>query len=246
MSGPWWEGRALAFDTETSGLNVAEDRIVTIALVRLGGGTPTRTGHLINPGIDIPTAATAVHGITTEHARAHGVDPASALEASAAALADAMKNDTPVVGMNIAFDFAILHFDCLRNGVPTLSQRLGGHDRVRPVIDCAVLDKQADKYRKGSRKLADLCATYKVKHHGTHDSGYDALAAADVAATIGKRHPPIGRMSVQELHDAQVAWKSEQNTGLQVHFDRKRADGEERTVVETGWPLYDLVTGQPC
>jgi DNA polymerase III subunit epsilon len=241
VTAPWWTGRALGFDTESTGVDVREERIVTVALVYLtGDGKPHRQSQLINPGIDIPEGATAVHGITTAVAKEHGVAPALALESTAAALARVLSKGVPVVGMNICFDFALLHFDCLRNGVPTLSERLGGHDRIRPVVDCLVLDKAADKYRKGSRKLDALCETYGVTHHGAHDSAYDALAAAEVASAIAAKHGRIGSMGLDELHDAQVAWKAEQNAGLQEYFDRKREPNVDRVVIDTGWPLYDM------
>lgn len=243
MNAPWRSGRALGFDTETTGVDVREERVVTVALVYLtGDGKPVRQPFLINPGIEIPAAATAVHGVTTAMAKEHGVEPAGALEATAAALARVLSKGLPVVGMNLCFDLTLLHFDCLRNGVSTLSQRMGGHDRIRPVVDCLVLDKAADKYRKGSRKLEALCETYGVKHLGAHDSAFDALAAAEVAAAIALRHERIGSLTLDELHDAQVAWKAEQNAGLQDYFDGKHRTGTDRVVIDTGWPLYDMAT----
>ena len=69
---PW-----LGFDTETTGVNVTSDRLVTAALVlRPGGATPqgsdTVRTWLADPGVSIPDGAAAVHGITTEYAREHG------------------------------------------------------------------------------------------------------------------------------------------------------------------------------
>lgn len=242
MTAPWWNGPALAFDTESTGVNVQNDRVVTVAMVHLGSGKPTREGYLVNPGIDIPEGATAIHGITTAHAFANGLNPVDVLDTTAGALALAVTQGTPIVGMNVAFDFSLLHFDCLRHGVQTVSARLGGHDRIRPVVDVFVLDKQVATFRKGSRKLDALCQVYGVKHHGAHDSGYDALAAAEIAAQIAQRNPRIGRMNLDELHEAQARWKAEQNASLQRHFDGKRAPGAERNVIETGWPLLDIAT----
>lgn len=210
---------------------------MTIALLHLDGPAIRPERYLLDPGVEIPEAVTAIHGITTDRARTEGEQPGPALSDTAAKLALAMRNGTPVIGANVSFDLSLLHFECLRHGVPTLSQRLDG--AVRPVIDVRILDLAADKWRKGSRKLVDLCAHYEVKHHGAHDSAYDALAAAQVAAVIAERFPKVGGLSLDELHDAQVSWAHDQRTDLQAYFDRTHRDGEPRKVVEMGWPLYD-------
>ena len=57
--------RPLAFfDLETTGTDIAEDRIVDIAVLKLlPGGTEEALHSLINPGVPIPPSATEVHGI---------------------------------------------------------------------------------------------------------------------------------------------------------------------------------------
>lgn len=60
--------RPLAFiDLETTGTNVATDRIIEIAIVKV---MPDRTVHnkvrRINPGMPIPASTTAIHGISDE------------------------------------------------------------------------------------------------------------------------------------------------------------------------------------
>lgn len=237
MTPPWWRSPALAFDLESTGVDVARDRIVTVALLHLDGPSVRPERYLLNPGVEIPESATAIHGVTTEHARENGEQPGPALSDTAAKLAQAMRSGTPVTGMNLSFDLSLLHFECIRHGIPTLSDRLDG--AVRPVVDVLLLDRRVDKYRPGSRTLAALCEHYEVKHHGAHDSAYDALAAAQIAAVIAERFPRVGSLTLEELHDAQVSWAHEQRTGLQAHFDRKRRAGEERRVVPLGWPLYD-------
>ena len=55
------------FDLETTGINLIEDRVVEISLIKLmpDGSTEERTRR-INPGIPIPPQATAVHHITDD------------------------------------------------------------------------------------------------------------------------------------------------------------------------------------
>src|SRR5699024_3680555 len=55
------------FDLETTGTNIAKDRIVEIAIVKLtpDGETETKTKR-INPGMPIPEEAASIHGIHDE------------------------------------------------------------------------------------------------------------------------------------------------------------------------------------
>lgn len=56
------------FDLETTGVDVAKDRIVEIAMCKKPADSPIlQTLHLyVNPGIPIPAEASAVHGLTME------------------------------------------------------------------------------------------------------------------------------------------------------------------------------------
>lgn len=60
--------RPIAFiDLETTGTNLATDRIVEIAVVKIStDGTKQVKRKLINPGMPIPAGATEVHGISDE------------------------------------------------------------------------------------------------------------------------------------------------------------------------------------
>jgi DNA polymerase-3 subunit epsilon len=54
-------------DLETTGINLGNDRIVEIAIVKIApDGSKIKKRKLINPQMSIPVAATAVHGITEE------------------------------------------------------------------------------------------------------------------------------------------------------------------------------------
>ena len=55
------------FDLETTGVNVAKDRIVEIAILKVfpNGNKESKT-WLVNPEMDIPEEVIAVHGITNE------------------------------------------------------------------------------------------------------------------------------------------------------------------------------------
>ena len=204
MNETWIHRPLLGFDTETTGVDVTGDRIVTAALVLRtpGVGTEVRT-WLMDPGIEIPQEAAAIHGISTEHARAHGVAPLEALEEIAAELAVHLADGVPVVAYNAAFDLSLLDAELVRNGLKTLPQRLGRP--VEPVVDPLVIDRWLDRYRKGKRRLGDLSQWYGVTSDGDlHTAEIDVLATLDVLEALTRRFPQLQRMSLTELHQQQI------------------------------------------
>jgi DNA polymerase-3 subunit epsilon len=55
------------FDLETTGTNIAKDRIVEISLLKvLSNGSKEQKTWRVNPGVPIPAQTTAIHGITDE------------------------------------------------------------------------------------------------------------------------------------------------------------------------------------
>ena len=74
----WYEGPLAAFDTETTGVDVETDRIVSAAVVvqDAPGTRPRVTRWLVNPGVPVPAGATAVHGLTDERLQRDGRWPA--------------------------------------------------------------------------------------------------------------------------------------------------------------------------
>ncbi|MFJ9342915.1 exonuclease domain-containing protein [Streptomyces sp. NPDC101733] len=230
----WISGPLMAFDLETTGTDVETDRIVTAAVVRLGpdGAVAGERTWLLDPGVAIPEQASAIHGISTEHARAHGAPAAAAVEEIAATVAEGLRRGTPLVVMNARYDLSLLDRECGRHGVASVSERLGGVPA--PVIDPLVIDKHVDKYRKGKRALYALCDHYGVSLDDAHDARADAVAAARVVRSMGARHRPVAAMALTDLHDLQVRAAAEQSVSLQAYL-RRTAD--PTTVVEPSWPL---------
>ena len=199
----WTDGPLVGFDTETTGVDVAGDRIVTAAVVvrRAGVATTTRSWRL-DPGVPVPPEATAVHGITTEHARAHGRPAAEALEEVAATLAAGLVRGEPLVAFNASFDLSLLDAELRRHGLRTLPERTGRE--VRVVLDPLVLDRWADRYRPGKRRLGDLCAHYGVPTATLHAADADVVATLDVLAAMCRRFPGLARWDLEALHDGQA------------------------------------------
>lgn len=229
----WAAGPMLGYDLETTGVDVENDRIVTGSTVLVGPGEPPcSTTWLANPGVVIPDEAAAVHGITTDHAIEHGRKPAAVVAELVATLGRAFRAGVPVVGMNTPFDFTILDRECRRHLHAGLVDVLGCD--VFPVVDVRVLDKRVDQYRRGGRKLVDLCTHYGVRLDQAHESAADALAALRVAWVIHRRKPAISRLTLAELHRAQVQWHADQVASFAAYRAKK---GEPLADVNWEWPL---------
>jgi DNA polymerase-3 subunit epsilon len=229
----WHLGRLASFDTESTGLDLEADRIVTAAVILVGGGQPTQTHTwLADPGVNIPEQATAVHGITSERARAEGRPAPMVLAELSALLADQIADGVPIVAMNASFDFTLLDRELARHGLPSLLEQAEYREPL--VIDPYVIDKGVDKYRKGKRKLVNLAQHYGVplSEDDAHDAGADALAAARVAYKLAARHPKL-QGPAAGLHNRQETWAREQAASLQAHFRKT----DPAAVVEGAWPL---------
>ncbi|CAM5718804.1 3'-5' exonuclease [Streptomyces fumanus] len=231
----WFEGRLAGFDLETTGVDVETDRIVTACVVQCGAGHPTQSATwLADPGVEIPEGAAKVHGITTERARAEGRPAAEVVEQLVAALAECVLAGQPVVAMNASFDLTIVDREARRHGVQPLVDIVGGDLRV---VDPRVLDKKIDPYRRGGRKLEDLCRTYKVALDGAHSADADAIAACRVAWRIATKEPRIGGAPLDQLHAWQVEWARQQAESLADYF--RRTPGKESWAdgVRGEWPF---------
>ncbi|MDI9886676.1 exonuclease domain-containing protein [Streptomyces sp. HNM0645] len=230
----WITGPLAAFDLETTGTDVETDRVVTAAVVRLepGGDVSEERTWLLDPGVVIPEQASAIHGVSTAHAREHGVPAASAIEDIAEAVAGVLRSGIPLVVMNARYDLSLLDRECRRYGLESVTERLG--TAPVPVVDPLVIDKHVDKYRKGKRALHALCAHYGVPLEDAHDARADAVAAARVVRRMGERHRPVGRMPLTALHELQVRAAAAQSASLQEYLRRTT---NPTAVVESAWPV---------
>ncbi|MGE7437529.1 exonuclease domain-containing protein [Kitasatospora sp. NPDC001175] len=260
----WIRGPRCPFDLETTGIDPDNDRIVTAAVIHIDGSTVTPRTWMLDPGVEIPEGATAVHGITTAQAQQDGADAAQGVEEIATAVAEAVTAGMPLVGHNLAYDLTLLDRECRRYGLGGLEDICGRP--VRPVIDTRILDQHVLPRRKrvsptqGARVLKTVAQVFGVAwdDEAAHGCEFDAMVSARVAWWMGElahrtleglptwvlsdRYARFGELrglNLDELHDRQVAWAAEQAASLQAWFRSAPADrgGDPEKVIDGSWPL---------
>ena len=179
---------AVALDLETTGLDVANDRVVQIGAVAMRGpvilDAPRIDTH-VHPGVPISAASTRVHGITDPEVA--GAPPLVDLHES---LAETLAGRV-VIGQNIRFDLAVLRHEAARAGLPW-------HDP--PALDVAHLAGALD------RGLVDLGLESLANRFGVtiderHDALGDSLAAARIFAELV---PRLREADVRTLGEAEA------------------------------------------
>lgn len=233
----WTEDPWLGFDTETTGVDVGEDRLVTAALVlRRGGaaadGADIERTWLADPGVPIPEAASRVHGISTRRAQEEGRPIVEVLDEVATTLVDHWRRGYPVVAFNAVFDITLVDNELRRHGAGTFAERLGSEPT--PVIDPLVLDRALDRYRRGKKTLAAMAPVYGVAlSEDAHTAEVDVDMTLDVLAAMARRHPQIAAMTAQELH----AWQVTQHRAWAENFEQWLHSKGRDAHISRAWPI---------
>lgn len=101
------------FDLETTGINIAKDRVVEISILKVfpNGNKESKT-WLVNPEIEIPKEASEIHGITNEKVVAEPTFKELALQINE------LIGDADLAGFNSnRFDIPLLAEELLRAGI---------------------------------------------------------------------------------------------------------------------------------
>ncbi len=174
--------REIIFDTETTGLDSREDRVIEIGGVELENQFPTgRTIHLyINPGDrKVHPDALAVHGITDDFLKD---------KPSFADVVDEIVEffgDARWVAHNATFDIGFINAELERLGLSPIAT-----DRVTDTLALA-----RRKHPMGPNSLDALCRRYGVdnSHRAKHGALLDSELLAEVyIEMIGGRQAALG------------------------------------------------------
>lgn len=216
------------FDLETTGVDIETSRIVSahVGVIDHEGTSLEHHAWLADPGVEIPAGATAVHGITTERARAEGRDAAEVVAEIVATLRGLLLREIPVTVFNAPYDLSLLERECRRYGIAPL-------ENPAPIIDPLVIDKAVDRYRRGKRTLEVSAGHYGVTLTDAHDAAADAIAAGRVAQAILRRYPEELPHDAAALHQAQVGWFASQAESFQDYMRRTK---DASFSASTLWP----------
>lgn len=214
----WYEEPILVLDTETTGLD-AHDRIIQLGLARFDRGKLLDTwSTLVWAGVEIPEAATKIHGIRT-------VDIASAPPWTAVLpKVIAMSRGAHPAAYNEQFDKRMFSSEMARLQVDVRDLPLPIFHPHHRWIDPLVWVRSIDRFVKGEgrHKLFKVCERRGISLPKAHDAVADAVAAGQVLWDM--RHE-IGDMTVTELlrqqqllADAQerqfAAWRARSQRGV--------------------------------
>jgi len=216
----------LVFDTETTGIDVFEDRVVqlVISICDEGGNVLKTHEWIINPGVEVPEGSAEVHGFTTEYLQENGMSPREALGEAYGVFRD---NESLIwVAYNMNYDVSILDNEFERHGIDPIYWDYVS-DEVS-LFDPLVVDRAQDKYRKGKRKLENVAGHYGVAFNPdeAHKADYDVEITAKVAARVLET---FGQPTTKQ----QSVWYRSWAQGLQDYLRRSDPTAE----VNGDWPL---------
>lgn len=153
------------FDLETTGLSVNLDRIIEIAYLKImPDGVILKGDLLLNPGINIPAEAMAIHGISDDQVKDQPIFKAKAQE-----LWDIF-NDCCYSGFNVfSFDLPMLKREFLRVGMDF------------DYSGAKIIDSKIIYHFMEPRTLS---AAYRFYCQKEHVEAHNALADVEAAAKI--------------------------------------------------------------
>lgn len=151
------------FDLETTGVNVAQDRIVEISIIKLNpDGSEETLTELVNPGIPIPRESAEIHGITDEKV------------ADKPTIRELAPKIVDFIG-----DADLSGFNCLKFDVPLLMEEF-----IRNEVDFSMKNRKVVDVQNIFHKMEQrtLVAAYKFYCDGDLTDAHSA--EADTRATL--------------------------------------------------------------
>jgi DNA polymerase-3 subunit epsilon len=173
------------FDLETTGVNIATDKIVEISILKVfpNGNKESKT-WLVNPEIEIPAESSAIHGITNEKVV---TEPT-------------FKELAPKVYALIA-DSDLAGFNSNRFDIPLLAEEMMRVGIDFDMIDRKAIDVQVIFHKKEQRTLGAGYQFYCNKElEGAHGAEADTNATFEILLAQIEKYKDIGS-SVDELSE---------------------------------------------
>lgn len=179
----------LALDIETTGLDPAHDRILSIGWVLIGNGRiqMRESGHLLISGAGSVGHSATIHGLVDSDI-AGGIPLAQALERLLALLA----------GRTLLAHCAVIEVEFLSRactalyGVPPLLQ----------VVDTMAIEAQLRSHQhdpEGALRLHACRERYQLPRYRAHNAAVDALACAELLLAQAGRINRLDKLTLGEL-----------------------------------------------
>src|SRR5262245_45803872 len=162
---------AVVIDTETTGLDPAEARIVEVAAVHIHSGRildGSTYSQFVQPGIPIPKTSTAIHHIDDD--KVAGAPTFAEIWPELRKLI----GGSIVIGHTIGFDLAVLKRECQRAGLTFEQPR---------ALDTRLLAEIAEPALAGYT-IESLAAWLGIEFTGRHSAAGDALATARIFSAL--------------------------------------------------------------
>ncbi|NJM35836.1 MAG: CBS domain-containing protein, partial [Rhodomicrobium sp.] len=182
--------KAAALDTETTGLDPRNARLVQIAAIRVCGGAidiEDRYESLVNPGIPIPPASSAVHGIHDSDVK----DAPAFLEIWGGF--QSFAGPSVLIGYRTGFDITILKRECALAGLPWQERHWLCVQRLSTLVSPPSF---------AGDSFEGLCEWLGVTIEGRHTAFGDAKAAAEVWTGL---LPRLRQKGIRTLGEALAA-----------------------------------------
>lgn len=215
----FWPNKSfISFDTETTGLDFENDRIIQIAIaVFVHGQHVWSFNWYLNTKRPSAPEALAVHGITDEMRWAEGVDSKEVMRHIQALFRRMRSANSPLVAFNAPFDFTMLRNEWKRFDLDFDLSDLW-------VIDPLVIDRHYQKnipvFTAPHMRQAQMAARYGLSAP-THNALDDAICAGHIALAQGLHYPGIRHSSPRELHKHQTIWFDDFTKKVQRFAEKK-------------------------
>ena len=235
-----WEPPPVAvLDTETTGLDVENDHIVTafLGVLDSAGRVCSRVNWLVNVGVHMPAAAQAVHGLSDADTM-RGKLPTQAVREIVSCLQDLVDAEYPIVVYNAPYDLTLLHREADR--YLDMGRHVEDIYDEAMILDPLVIDKAIDPFRAGSRNLATTAGHYglEIPETGLHAAEADAVLAGRLMLALW-RCPEVSGFSAGHLHERQVTHARRQAGSFRDYLHSETRHQEALAVRET-WPYHPI------
>ncbi|MEG3639035.1 exonuclease domain-containing protein [Magnetococcus sp. PR-3] len=183
----------LALDLETTGLDPKKSEILSVGYAPVRNGRlilKDRAHYLIRPENAISHDSAVVHGITDDHAEAHGESLAEVMPR----VLNALK------GHVLIAHHCPIEINFIRNAC----QQLYGEVPLIPAVDTLIIEKQildrrSPTFEPGALRLFTARTRYNLPRYAAHDALMDAIACGELFLAQACYQAGNGNLTMQRL-----------------------------------------------